>query len=65
LLVSIEMVGGDIPGAAVDEEDGGTIHREKRGIVPFWDRGEGSEKLERGKMMSRDAEPISGAWKPE
>jgi hypothetical protein len=56
LLVSVEEVGGDIPCAAVDEKDGGTVHRARftgeRGIVPFWDRGAGAGDFVRARMMS-------------
>ena len=39
LLVGVEEIGGDIPGAAVDEEDGGSSHRaimeRKEGLYLF------------------------------
>jgi hypothetical protein len=34
--VGFEEIGGDVPGAAVNEEDGGSRHSGERGIVPFW-----------------------------
>jgi hypothetical protein len=35
LFVGLEKVGGDIPCAAVDEENGGTVHRERKRDCTF------------------------------
>jgi hypothetical protein len=41
VLVGIEEAGGDIPGAAVDEKDGGAGHRRRvKGGLYAWGRAE-------------------------
>jgi hypothetical protein len=59
--VGFEEVGRDIPGAAVDEEDGRSVHRGKEGLYRFGRRGgEGQIFLQAG-MMSLEGGPITGA----
>ena len=61
LFVGFEEVGRDIPGAAVDEEDGRSVHRGKEGLYRFGQRGgEGQIFLQAG-MMSLEGGPITGA----